>query len=599
MRERLELDWLAETKIERLTPLGPRISPTRHLRRLRPDTFTWALTGRDRLVVGVLSLAWLGCVVWFWAWWLQPGHLATEIGLILNSAILAYLTCLPAYYVGAVNRMRRVRPDLAVPPARVAFVVTRAPSEPWAVAHRTLTAMLSQHFPYPYDVWLCDEQPTDEISRWCATHRVGLSTRWGVETYHRTEWPRRTKCKEGNLAYFYDRIGYRRYDVVSQLDCDHVPAPGYLFEIVRPFADPGIGYVAAPSVCDANAATSWAARGRLYREATFHGPHQLGHNDGYGPVCIGSHYAVRTSALRDIGGLGPELAEDFSTSFLLNAAGWHGAFAIDAEAHGDGPNTFAAMLVQEFQWARSLATLLIGMVPRNLPRLTWRLRLRFCYALSYYTLLVGTTAAGLALGPIAALSGHPWINVNYLAFLGHWWAISVWIIVITLLLRRRGLLRPPDARILSWEVWLYALTRWPFIALGLVAAVVNLLRQQPIEFRVTPKGRHDLQPLPVRIMLPFYLISAACAVAALIGEQGSQAPGYVFLSVLGGMIYAIVSVTVPALHAREAARAAGTSVRHAARQTVRAPFVLAAVVLVLAIAAAASYPGYVMRAFGV
>ena len=42
---------------------------------------------------------------------------------------------------------------------------------------------------------------------------------------------------------------------------------------------------------------------------------------GLAPSCIGSHYAVRTHALKTIGGIGPELAEDFSTSFLLTSAG--------------------------------------------------------------------------------------------------------------------------------------------------------------------------------------------------------------------------------------------------------------------------------------
>ena len=44
-------------------------------------------------------------------------------------------------------------------------------------------------------------------------------------------------------------------------------------------------------------------------------------------MCIGSHYAVRTRALREIGGLGPELAEDFSTSFLPSAGSAIGPFA--------------------------------------------------------------------------------------------------------------------------------------------------------------------------------------------------------------------------------------------------------------------------------
>src|SRR2546423_6367811 len=141
--------------------------------------------------------------------------------------------------------------------------------------------------------------------------------------------------------------GYRLYDVVAQLDADHVPEPSYLREMVRPFTDPMVGYVAAPSICDRNAERSWAARGRLYAEATLHGPMQAGHSGGYAPSCIGSHYAIRTQALQEIGGLGPELAEDFTTTLMMSAHGWQGGFALDARAHRGGPGGPARALAPE------------------------------------------------------------------------------------------------------------------------------------------------------------------------------------------------------------------------------------------------------------
>jgi cellulose synthase (UDP-forming) len=481
---------------------------------------------------------------------------------------------------------------------RVAFAVTHAPSEPWAVAMRTLDAMLAQQYPLPYDVWLCSEQPTEEMINWCIGRGVGVSTREADLTYQRQEWPRRMRCKEGNLAYFYDRWGYRSYDVVAQLDCDHVPAPGYLAEMVRPFSDPAIGYVAAPSVCDANADRSWAARGRLHKEATFHGPFQLGFSDGFGPLCIGSHYAVRTKALQQIGGIGPDLAEDFSTTFLLNAAGWQGAFAIDAEAHGDGPNTFAAMTVQEFQWARSLATILLALVPSNLRRLPWVLRFRFLYALSYYFLLVGATAAGLALAPIAASTGLPWINVNYFAFLGHWWSISIWLILITALLRRRGLLRPHRAPLVSWENWLYSLTRWPFVALGICAALAGLFRSRPVSFTVTPKHPGALERLPPKLVVPFAVISVVSASAAVVGEHFTAAAGYIYLSALAGFVYALVAILVPVRHAAEAAAVAGTRFRAALWDTARGSVLVAGCASVIALTTLGLYPLYAVRVFG-
>jgi cellulose synthase (UDP-forming) len=85
---------------------------------------------------------------------------------------------------------------------RVAMVTTKTPSEPFAVVRKTLEAMLAQD--YPHDTWLADEAPDDATRAWCAAHGVRISSRQGIAAYHRAEWPRRTRCKEGNLAYFYD-----------------------------------------------------------------------------------------------------------------------------------------------------------------------------------------------------------------------------------------------------------------------------------------------------------------------------------------------------------------------------------------------------------
>lgn len=582
-----------------VSPSGPVIARRERRHSLRSNTFVPVLGWRDRWLIAALSLGWLASLADFWAWWLEPSHRVGLFGLIVNSAVLMYMSCFPSFFVAVANRLRKVSPGISIPLLRVAFAVTRAPSEPWEVARSTLTAMLDQDFPYAYDVWLCDEKPTEEIFDWCIGHGVRIATRKTTDRYHRLTWPRRTRCKEGNLAHFYDRWGYHYYDVVAQLDCDHKPARTYLAEIVRPFSDPAIGYVAAPSVCDTNAAASWSARGRLHREATFHGPAQLGHNDGLAPVCIGSHYAVRTLALREIGGLGPELAEDFSTTFLLNAAGWHGAFAIDAEAHGDGPNTFGAMLVQEFQWSRSLTTVLLGLVPRHLRHLPWLLRLRFLYALSYYLLLALTTLLGATLAPIAAAAGLPWMNVNYLTFLAHWWSISVWLLLIALLLRRRGLWRPTGAPIVSWENWLYALTRWPYIAWGVCAGILYRLRPRPLTFKVTPKGASGLEPLPARIMAPYFVLVTASAAAALVGERSQNVPGYVFLSILSALTYGIVLALVPLLHARESAAAAGVSFGRALRVTAAGPLVLASIALLLTAAAILAFPAYFLHTLGV
>lgn len=238
-----------------------------------------ALTRKQQAWIIVLVAAWISGVLFFYAWWFNGEHFTGTFRFVLNTLLVTWTSVVPAYLLFFVLQMKRVNPNLRVPMDwRVAMVTTRAPSEPFDVVKETLLAMLTQS--YPHDTWLADEDPCEEIFAWCSEHGVKISTRKNEPAYHRMTWPRRTKCKEGNLAYFYDRYGYMKYEYVAQLDADHVPEPGYLEAMLRPFVNESVGYVTAPSICDKNAITSWSARGRLFAEAIMHGPLQAGYSNG-------------------------------------------------------------------------------------------------------------------------------------------------------------------------------------------------------------------------------------------------------------------------------------------------------------------------------
>ena len=212
-----------------------------------------------KLEFRALVIVWAALTLAFWIWWLSPAHVLRPSLYILTSLALAWISLSPVYFL--IVSWRAVKPNPAIPvdpSLRLAMVVTKAPSEPFDVVRKTLEAMLAQSL--PHDTWLADEDPSRETLAWCAQRGVQVSCRKGVAAYHRPSWPRRTRCKEGNLAFFYDHFGYDQYDVVVQLDADHVPEPEYLEHMVRPFADPAIGYVSAPSICDQNASGSWSAR---------------------------------------------------------------------------------------------------------------------------------------------------------------------------------------------------------------------------------------------------------------------------------------------------------------------------------------------------
>ena len=396
----------------------------------QPRYLVPVLSLKQEAVLRLLVVGWVMTTALFWLWWLAPARGEWTVGRGVATAGLAWLFLLGAYFLFFACRINKPNPALPLPELRVAIVVTKAPSEPWAMVEQTLRAMLAQDMPYKYDVWLADERPSGKALRWCRGHGVQVSTRQGVAEYHQPTWPRRTKSKEGNLAYFYDKYGYERYDVVAQLDADHVPAPGYLKEMVRPFADPAIGYVAAPSVCDANEDKGWTVKGRLHREASLHGPVQAGSNGGWAPLCIGSHYAVRTAALREVGGLGPELAEDYATTLWLQSAGWGGAFAIDAEAHGDGPETFDDMILQELQWSRSLGTVLTKWAPQKFGTVPWKARARMSFALLFYLVQGIVCLAAVTLPMLGVLTGVAWGNTTFLQFYVHMWLPSLFLMRI-------------------------------------------------------------------------------------------------------------------------------------------------------------------------
>lgn len=527
----------------------------------RQPTLVPLMSGKDKIVFFSLVLVWGCTLAWFWAWWLQPIHNIDSVRYVINSLVLFWATIIPGYFILIFSGSRVADSNWLIPSGwRVAMVVTKAPSEPMSLVQHTLAAALAQH--YPHDTWLADEDPSPEMLDWCAKHGVRVSTRKGLAEYHCAVWPRRTKCKEGNLAYFYDSYGYENYDFVVQLDADHVPDDGYLEEMIRPFADGSVGYVSAPSICDSNAAQSWAARGRLYLEGAMHGALQAGYNGGrLAPLCIGSHYAVRTKALKAVGGLGPELAEDHSTTLIMNAGGWRGVHALNAIAHGEGPPTFPDLAVQEFQWSRSLATIFLRYTPTYIWSLPLRLKAQFLFSQAWYTLFSLSMLAMILIPIIALVTRSAWAGVIYLEFFIRLSLVTIAILLLMNWVKRRGWFRPASAKLLSWEGTLFLFARWPWALLGVTAAIVDWIRGRNSGFRVTPKGADGTASLPLVVLLPTLLISIASGLPVVLIDNVGNATGFYVFAAINSIFYLAISIAIVVLHAREQGRRLSTPIR--------------------------------------
>jgi cellulose synthase/poly-beta-1,6-N-acetylglucosamine synthase-like glycosyltransferase len=524
-----------------------RVRQSKELYRLTgsgPEFLVSPFSRRDLIQLTGLVLLWVCTVTLLFWWWFQRDHVVDWPSFAIASLALIWVVCLPGYFFFFLLRARMPNPALSIGSDwRVAMVVTKAPSEPFSVLQETLMAMLSQS--YPHDTWIADEDPSPETLDWCKQHGVKVSCRKGHPDYHRSCWPRRTRCKEGNLAFFYDSSGYDKYDFVVQMDADHVPQEGYLEEMLRPFCDPKVGYVSAPSVCDSNAAVSWSARARLYGEALFHGALQAGYTNKFAPVCIGSHYAVRTTALAEIGGLGPELAEDHSTTLLMNAAGWRGVHAIQARAHGQGPQTFADMAVQEFQWSRSLVRILLFHTPHQWGKLPRRLKAQFLFSQLWYPLFSLLMLLLFVMPIVALVRGQAWVDISFPEFIAFSSATYISSVAILFWTLNRHLSRPSRFSLFSWEAMLFPLVKWPWVLLGFLVAVLDWLNKTDFEFKVTPKQNSPSEGSgPLRFAIPYIALSLAAAVPVFeVAHPGSAAGSYLFSS-LNAAMYGICFIAI-------------------------------------------------------
>ena len=87
------------------------------------------LQGRDRLEYLAGAAIWLAMLVYFWAWWLKPAHYIGFWRFTMVTAILAWVTLLPAYFIAIFYRAQKPNGPLRLPAgSRVAMVVTKAPS---------------------------------------------------------------------------------------------------------------------------------------------------------------------------------------------------------------------------------------------------------------------------------------------------------------------------------------------------------------------------------------------------------------------------------------------------------------------------------------
>ncbi|MET7396021.1 glycosyltransferase [Dactylosporangium sp. NPDC005572] len=373
---------------------------------------------------------------------------------------------------------------------RIAMLTTIVPSkEPIDVVERSLMAMQKVRYPGQVDVWILDEGDDPRVKAMAKRLGVHHFSRKGRPEFNQEHGAFRAKTKSGNHNAW--RATHEHvYDVVAQMDPDHVPLPSFLERTVGYFRDPDVAFVVAPQVYG-NMYNGWVVHGASVQQYLFSGLIERGGNGLDAPLLIGTNHLYRPLAWALIDGYQDSIIEDHLTSMVVMGAKnpltdrrWKGVYTPDVLAVGEGPTSWTDYFNQQKRWAYGVWEILLRRSRPHLRRLSAAQRL--CYGLvqSYYPSValsavsgVAATAAYLGLGVNAAkIEWQPWLAL-WGASMGTWAVLWLW-------LRRFNLARHERKEIGFHGMFLALFAVPVYVAAGTAA-----LLRRPLAYAVTAKGR--------------------------------------------------------------------------------------------------------------
>src|SRR5262245_40397551 len=506
------------------------------------------MSGWERVILCALVALNGATALVFLVWLIQPehvpGHAATLPGVMLWTARVGFALVIAvelirllqnaAIWVYAFHAKDPVPVD---PPIgwRVAMLTTIVPGkEPLDVVERTLRRMRRVVYCGTVDVWILDEGDDPEVKQMAKRLGVRHFSRKGRPQYNQPGGEFRARSKAGNHNA-WRAMHEHDYDIVAQMDPDHVPLPSFLERTLGYFRDPDVAFVVAPQVYG-NMYDNWIAHGASVQQYLFSGVVERGGNGLDAPLLIGTNHLYRPAAWAQIGGYQDSIIEDHLTGMRVQATinpatgrRWKGVYTPDVVAVGEGPTSFADYFNQQKRWSYGIWEILLRR-RRARSGLSWRQRLLYGCVQSYYpsvaaALLLGNLATALyLLFGVASIQLHSltWLALWSLS-LGSWFLLWFW-------LRRFNLAEHERV-----EVGMPGMALALFAGPVYLGAAVAAIRGKRLAYAVTAKGALSTGETPRTFRL--HLTWAAVA-AALLAASFLQHHDYLALRVWCGLTLA-------------------------------------------------------------
>ncbi|MER6140874.1 bifunctional polysaccharide deacetylase/glycosyltransferase family 2 protein [Streptomyces sparsogenes] len=155
----------------------------------------------------------------------------------------------------------------------------------------------------------------------------------------------------GKPAALNHGIAEARFDLIVMMDGDTVFEPGTVRELVRPFADPGVGAVAGNAKVG-NRSGLIGAWQHIEYVMGFNLDRRMYDLLRCMPTIPGAIGAFRRRALLEVGGMSADtLAEDTDITIALHRAGWRVVYQETARAWTEAPGTLGQLWRQRYRWS--------------------------------------------------------------------------------------------------------------------------------------------------------------------------------------------------------------------------------------------------------
>jgi cellulose synthase/poly-beta-1,6-N-acetylglucosamine synthase-like glycosyltransferase len=204
----------------------------------------------------------------------------------------------------------------------------------------TVASLLRQRYAGPIEIVVVDDGSTDDTA---AVARDAFGDEAQVVVL--------TKRNGGKASALNHGIERASHDVVVCLDADTVFATDAIANLVPPLADPAVGAVAGNAKVGnrVNLVTRWQALEYVTSQNFDRRAFALVNGITVVPGAVG---AWRRSLVRALGGFrGDTLAEDQDLTLRVRRAGYRIAYAADAVAYTEAPDTLGALAKQRFRWS--------------------------------------------------------------------------------------------------------------------------------------------------------------------------------------------------------------------------------------------------------